>query len=112
RLVLHCRVLGLVASDLSRFFERVDCQVPIESLKASWLIYGSGYRQNWRRTFMKRVFDVVVAAVLLVVTFPIMLLAAMLIMLEDGEPVVYRQQRVGARGATFTLLKFRSMAKN
>jgi len=61
---------------------------------------------------MKRVFDVVVAAVLLVVTFPIMLLAAMLIMLEDGEPVVYRQQRVGARGATFTLLKFRSMAKN
>ena len=112
RSLLDCRLDGVRVTDLSRFFERVHGQVPIESLKASWLIYGSGYRQNWRRTFMKRVFDVVVAAILLVVTFPIMLLAAILIMLEDGEPIIYRQERVGARGATFTLLKFRSMAKN
>ena len=80
------------------------------SVKASWLIYGSGYRQNLQRTFMKRVFDIAAAAVLLVVTFPIMLLAAILILLEDGEPIIYRQERVGARGARFTLLKFRSMA--
>jgi len=112
RSLLDCRLDGVRVTDLSRFFDRVHGQVPIESLKASWLIYGSGYRQNWRRSFMKRIFDVVVAAVLLVVTFPIMLLAAILIMLEDGEPIIYRQERVGARGATFTLLKFRSMAKN
>jgi lipopolysaccharide/colanic/teichoic acid biosynthesis glycosyltransferase len=41
-----------------------------------------------------------------------MLMAAFLILFEDGGPVVYRQQRAGARGATFTLLKFRSMRKN
>jgi sugar transferase (PEP-CTERM system associated) len=112
RSLLDCRLDGVRVTDLSHFFERVHGQVPIESLKASWLIYGSGYRQNWRRTFMKRVFDIAVAAVLLVVTFPIMLVAAILITLEDGEPIIYRQQRVGARGARFTLLKFRSMAKN
>src|SRR5437016_7900399 len=112
RSLLDCRLNGVRVTDLSRFFERVHGQVPIESLKASWLIYGSGYRQNWRRTFMKRVFDVIVAAILLVVTFPIMLLTAILIVLEDGEPIIYRQERVGARGTTFTLLKFRSMAKN
>ena len=112
RSLLDCRLDGVRVTDLSRFFERVHGQVPIESLKASWLIYGSGYRQSWRRTFMKRVFDIAVAAVLLVVTFPIMLVSAILILLEDGEPIIYRQERVGARGTTFTLLKFRSMAKN
>ena len=35
-------------TDLARFFERVHGQVPIESLKASWLIYGNGFRQDWR----------------------------------------------------------------
>jgi sugar transferase (PEP-CTERM system associated) len=112
RSLLDCRLDGVRVTDLSRFFERVHGQVPIESLKVSWLIYGNGYRQNWRRTFMKRVFDVLVAAVLLVLTLPIMVLAALLILFEDGGPVVYRQQRVGARGAAFTLLKFRSMGKN
>jgi len=41
-----------------------------------------------------------------------MVMTALLILFEDGAPVIYRQQRVGARGATFTLLKFRSMRKN
>jgi len=112
RSLLDCRLDGVRVTDLSRFFERVHGQVPIESLKVSWLIYGNGYRQNWRRTFMKRVFDIVAAAFLLVLTLPIMVMAALLIVFEDGAPIIYRQQRVGARGATFTLLKFRSMRKN
>ena len=112
RSLLDCRLGGVRVTDLSRFFERVHGQVPIESLKVSWLIYGNGYRQNWRRTFMKRVFDILVAAVLLVLTLPIMFIVALMILLEDGGPIVYRQQRVGARGAVFTLLKFRSMSKN
>ena len=112
RSLLDCRLGGVRVTDLSHFFERVHGQVPIESLKASWLIYGSGYRQNWRRTFMKRLFDLVAAAMLLVITLPIMVFAAVLIMLEDGGPIIYRQKRVGARGAVFTVLKFRSMAKN
>src|SRR5260370_28946103 len=112
RSLLDCRLDGVRVTDLSRFFERVHGQVPIESLKVSWLIYGNGYRQNWRRTFMKRVFDIIVAAVLLVLTLPIMALAAALIMLEDGRPIIYRQERVGARGKAFTVLKFRSMARN
>ena len=86
RSLLDCRLDGVRVTDLSRFFERVHGQVPIESLKASWLIYGNGYRQNWRRTFMKRVFDILVAAVLLVLTLPIMVLAALLIAVRGRRP--------------------------
>ncbi|MBX6392591.1 MAG: TIGR03013 family PEP-CTERM/XrtA system glycosyltransferase, partial [Burkholderiales bacterium] len=94
---------------LSAFHERVGGEVPLDSLKLSWLIYGEGFRQNALRNFVKRLFDIVVASALLVLTLPIMLLTALVILLESGRPVIYRQERVGYAGKTFTLLKLRSM---
>ena len=67
RALLECRLNGVQVTDLARFFERVHGQVPIESLKASWLIYGNGFRQGWSRSFVKRTFDIVVASTLLLV---------------------------------------------
>ncbi len=112
RALLECRLNGVQVTDLARFFERVHGQVPIESLKASWLIYGNGFRQSWLRGVVKRVFDVVVALALLVFMAPVILLAAIGIVLESGFPVIYRQERVGLDGRTFSLLKFRSMRKD
>jgi len=57
----------------------------------------------------KRTFDVVVAAALVVLTSPLLLLVALLIWLQDRGPVLYRQRRVGANGAQFDMIKFRSM---
>ncbi len=57
----------------------------------------------------KRVFDLVVSVAALVLFAPVMALVAAAISLEDGEPVVYRQERVGRNGKTFHMLKFRSM---
>jgi exopolysaccharide biosynthesis polyprenyl glycosylphosphotransferase len=57
----------------------------------------------------KRLFDVTIAAIAVVVFAPIMALVAAAISLEDGEPVLYRQERVGRDGSTFEMLKFRSM---
>jgi hypothetical protein len=102
RALLDCRLRGVQVTDLARFFERVHGLVPIESLKVSWLIYGEGYRQNVVRAIIKRVFDVLVSAVLLVLTAPVMVLAASMIALESGGPVIYRQERVGRGGRTFT----------
>ena len=110
--LLQCRLAGVRVTDLSRFFERVQHRIPVEALKASWLIYGSGFRQSWLRALVKRMFDVTVASVLLILTLPIIVVTALLIRLESGPPVIYRQQRVGLRGKTFDLLKFRSMEHN
>ncbi len=57
----------------------------------------------------KRLFDLAVASVATILFAPVMLLVAAAISLEDGEPVVYRQTRVGRDGKTFGMLKFRSM---
>jgi lipopolysaccharide/colanic/teichoic acid biosynthesis glycosyltransferase len=48
----------------------------------------------------------------LLITLPVMLLTALLIWLESGRPILYRQQRIGAFGRSFELLKFRSMRVN
>jgi len=112
RALLDCRLDGIQITDLARFFERVHGQVPIESLKVSWLIYGNGYRQDWLRSFVKRTFDLLASATLLLIALPIMAVTALIILLESGAPVIYRQQRVGYRGVPFTVLKFRSMARD
>lgn len=110
--LLDCRLNGVQITDLARYFERVHGQVPIESLKVSWLIYGQGFRQNVLRAIVKRSFDLFVSAVLIVVTAPILLLAGLLIAVEGGGPVIYRQERVGLRGHTFTVYKLRSMLQD
>jgi sugar transferase (PEP-CTERM system associated) len=110
RELLDCRLSGVQVTDLARYFERVHGQVPIESLKVSWLIYGHGFRQNLLRLAVKRCFDLIVSAVLLVAALPVVAIAALLIAAEGAGPVIYRQERVGLRGRTFTVYKLRSMA--
>jgi lipopolysaccharide/colanic/teichoic acid biosynthesis glycosyltransferase len=58
---------------------------------------------------LKRVIDVVGAGVVLVLVSPLLLAAYLLILLVDGRPVMYRQQRGGLHGREFTMLKFRTM---
>ena len=57
----------------------------------------------------KRLFDLTVASLAAVLFAPLMALVALAISLEDGQPVLYRQERVGRNGATFQIFKFRSM---
>lgn len=109
RELLDCRLSGVRVTDLARYFERVHGQVPIESLKVSWLIYGEGFRQNAFRNGIKRCLDLILSALLMILTAPLIFVVAFLIALEGGGPIVYRQQRVGYRGRTFTTFKLRSM---
>lgn len=61
---------------------------------------------------MKRLFDIIVSALVLVVFFPFGVLIALAIKLDSKGPVFYRQQRVGLNGRLFALLKFRTMKVN
>ena len=58
---------------------------------------------------LKRLMDIVVSAVILVITSPIMLIVALLIKLEDGGPALFKQKRMTQNGKEFSIYKFRSM---
>jgi sugar transferase (PEP-CTERM system associated) len=107
--LLDCRISGIRVLDLAGFYEREHGQVPVESLKSSWLAYGAGFAQGSLRTAVKRAFDVVCSLGLLALAAPVMALAAGAILIESGPPLLYRQERVGRGGRTFVCLKFRSM---
>jgi sugar transferase (PEP-CTERM system associated) len=100
---------GIKVKELSTFFEREHRQVLLESLNPSWMVLGDGFRQGLVRQTVKRMVDLVVSGVLLLLAAPIMAVTAILIALESGLPVLYRQERVGKNGRVFTLYKFRSM---
>ena len=61
---------------------------------------------------LKRVFDVVVGTVALIVALPIFGLVAVAILFDDGRPVLFRQLRAGQGGSTFRILKFRTMVRD
>lgn len=107
--LLDCKLAGIKVLDLSSYFERVLGQVRLDSLRASWLIFGEGFRQGFMRTFVKRAFDILASSVLLVLAAPVMIVTAFLIVFESGFPVLYRQERVGQGGRIFRVIKFRSM---
>ncbi|HCX33719.1 MAG TPA: sugar transferase [Rhodocyclaceae bacterium] len=109
RQMLDCKLHGVQVTELSSFFERFRGQVRIESLHASWLIYGEGFRQGVLRNLVKRGFDLLAALALLTVAIPVMAITALAIVFESGFPVFYRQERVGQRGRIFEVIKFRSM---
>jgi len=110
--LLACRLAGVRVTSLTSFYERVHGRIPVDSLKTSWLIYGDGFRQSWPRKAVKSAIDFVVASILLAVALPVILCAVLAIMVETGGPILYRQERVGAGGRTFVMLKFRSMVQD
>ena len=59
--------------------------------------------------FIKRLMDLVLCLLVMVVAAPVMLVVALAIKLEDGGPVFYRQDRTTLNGKVFSILKFRSM---
>lgn len=107
--LLECRIGGVPIMDLAGFYERAKAEVPVDSLKASWLVYGEGFVQGGLRQASKRVFDVVSSSVLLILGAPVMLLTALAIRLDSPGPILYRQERVGLGGRSFQCIKFRSM---
>ena len=58
---------------------------------------------------IKRLFDIVVAAVCIVLFFPLFAICYMAVVLEDGRPAIFRQERIGLHGKPFIIYKLRSM---
>jgi lipopolysaccharide/colanic/teichoic acid biosynthesis glycosyltransferase len=82
----------------------LELHVQKRRLHARWLEHGA--------TFSKRMLDIFVALILLILACPLLLLIAVLIKLEDGGPMFFAQTRVGQDGREFKMFKIRSMCLN
>lgn len=78
--------------------------IPMLDLRASAI-------DDYQR-MIKRAFDLFFGSIALLLALPFMALSALMVFLEDGSPVLFRQKRVGENGRLFEMLKFRTMLRN
>ena len=107
--LMHAKLSGIRVEDATATYERITGKLLVDNLRPSWLIFSDGFRVSAGTRLVKRAFDLGLASLGLVAASPIWLLAAVAIWIEDGFPVIYRQERAGRHGRPFTLFKFRSM---
>ena len=110
--LLRAKMTGIRVEDATTMYERITGKILIDDLRPSWLIFSDGFRVSRVNRLMKRTIDLALSIVMIVLALPLMLLTAAVIWLDDGGPVLYRQERVGENNRTFVLSKFRSMRKD
>jgi len=107
--LLDAAHLRMTVLGLAEFYEQMFGRVPIRNLTPAWFMSLLHPYRRYYSPFGNRVFDVAVALTGIVVSAPLLPLVAVLVRLTPG-PVIYRQTRLGLRGAPFTIYKFRTMA--
>ncbi len=111
QVLMHARLRGTRVLNLSDFYEIYWAKVPVTSLDNGWFAFTEGFSLLHSRlsTRLKRVGDIGLSFLLLVLLLPVMLILWVLIRLESRGPAIYTQKRVGLEGKHFVIFKFRSM---
>jgi exopolysaccharide biosynthesis polyprenyl glycosylphosphotransferase len=107
--VLRCLPQGCQVRSELDFHEQVFRAVPVLHVSPAWLLGGGWDTSDHLLEIVKRVADVVLALVVLVVMLPVVAVAALLVWAEDGGSPLYSQVRLGRYGRPFRILKLRTM---
>ena len=105
----RCQDMGLAVSVVPRLFERMTTRVQIDHVGGLPLISVPPVDPKGWQFRLKYFSDRVLGVALLIVALPLLALGAALVLVSLGRPILYRQMRVGRDGASFEMLKFRSM---
>ena len=111
--LLRIKTTGVHVNEFSSFIERETGRVDLDTLNPSWLIFSDGFSSGRRLSAAgKRLFDIIVSGLILLLFAPLILAAAIAVKLESRGPAFFRQRRVGLYGESFELVKLRSMRED
>lgn len=111
--LFQCRLKGIPVREIADFYEEEWEKVPVYHLKDRWFVNSHGFTVIHHIFYqrVKRIVDICLSILAMIITGPLMLLTAVLIKIESEGPVFYKQERIGLNERTFNLIKFRSMIK-
>lgn len=109
-LVKH-RLRGANIGTLADYYEKSWFQVPVYDIGNDWFLKSTGFSvlSDPAAQRIKRLFDIILALIVLVLSVPLLIISALSIKLDSSGPVFFSQQRVGFRGTLFTIYKLRTM---
>jgi exopolysaccharide biosynthesis polyprenyl glycosylphosphotransferase len=107
--LLKLKASGVLIQDGPEYYETMTGKIPLESLRLSWLLFSPGFHVRPSLRLYKRVFSLLFGGIGVILSAPLMVLAAIAIRLDTKGDVIFRQERVGEFGKPFTVFKFRTM---
>ncbi|MDQ2807833.1 MAG: sugar transferase [Chloroflexota bacterium] len=107
-----CHERGIQITPMFALYQDLTGRVPVEHLGNDWFVALPAHRKSTPYVLIKRAFDLILAACVLLVTAPLLPLIALAIRLDSPGPIFFRQARVGRGGKLFRIVKFRSMRQN
>ncbi len=110
--VLRCKLNGIQIMEAPSFYELVQGRLMLESITPSWFIFSNGFRRTTIFSICKRVIDIMLSCIGLLITLPFFSLIALAIKLDSPGPVFFRQERFGNKEERFVLYKFRTMRQD
>jgi sugar transferase (PEP-CTERM system associated) len=108
-LLLLMKSRGVLVEDGIELYEKITGKIPVESLRLGTLLFSPGFHLSRFVVFYKRFVSIVVSAVGLILTLPLLPLIALAIKLSSRGPIFYHQKRVGRNDVTYYCHKFRTM---
>ncbi len=108
-LIRTAKAMGVRVSVLPRMFEVVGSAVEFDDVDGMTMLGVRRFGLSRSSWLLKRVFDIAVASIGLVIVSPLVLVIALAVRLESRGPIFFRQVRVGRDGKHFRIYKFRSM---
>ena len=110
--LLKCRTDGIDILDGNSFYEMFTGKLIVGHTNPGWFIFSEGFRRPVTTRFVKRVLDIALSLILLIVLSPLLILVAVLVKLDSRGPVIFSQDRVGRSRKKYRVHKFRSMMDN
>ena len=107
--LLDCKKAGFPVVQYLSFIEAEIRRIDLKRMELGWLVFSDGFTFSAIDRFLKRVFDLVVSLLVLVLAAPLLLAGMIAIRWEGPGPVFYRQERVTLDGKVFWILKLRTM---
>ncbi|HCY86020.1 MAG TPA: capsular biosynthesis protein CpsE [Desulfobacteraceae bacterium] len=110
--LVDCRTGGIEVLTGSSFYETLSGKVVVTKMPPSWLIFSDGFKKSRTRTFLKRVEDILLSIIMLILLSPLLVVVSILIKIDSPGPLFFSQDRVGRYKKEYTMRKFRSMVDN
>jgi exopolysaccharide biosynthesis polyprenyl glycosylphosphotransferase len=109
--LVDAKMKGVAVYEMPTFCEKVLGKIPVQHVSDLWFVYApiSGVRRNLYNVKLKRIADMILSFLGLLLTLPITLFTALAIKFASKGPVFYIHQRTGLNGQKFDLIKFRTM---
>lgn len=112
--ILKIKLRGTEVVGYLDYMLDIEKKIEVSYINEEWLLNAYGFQilRSQIQNKIKRIFDISMSIIIGVLTFPIMILAMIIVRLESPGPIIYSQARVGEKEKEFMVHKFRSMRQD